>query len=370
MICKHCKNTINDNSIFCQYCGEKVTRAKRSSKETVSIPKPTVTPSGRFRGQLMYQNKRYFIIEDTEAAYYARGTAIKTGLIKEEKQTPKGTRLIDVIIKFITENEAVLSPTTVDSYYKITRVNFIGYMDMDVSKIPWQAMISNESRLKAPKTVRCAWGLVRTSLDYSKLSIPRVKLPKSCTNERDFLNYEQIQVFIKAINGNPYECVFLLALHSMRDSEIKGLAQGSINNGFIKVKGARVMTSKGLVYKKTNKTDKSKRDIPIMIDRLTEIVDDQTFPISKNNSVINRNLKKICRENGLPEITLHCLRHSFASLAYHLKWSVKTTMRIGGWSTPDIVNRIYTHLANQDLNDDIIRMKDFFKEESAQKQTK
>ena len=215
MICKHCKNTINDNSIFCQYCGEKVTRAKRSSKETVSIPKPTVTPSGRFRGQLMYQNKRYFIIEDTEAAYYARGTAIKTGLIKEEKQTPKGTRLIDVIIKFITENEAVLSPTTVDSYYKITRVNFIGYMDMDVSKIPWQAMISNESRLKAPKTVRCAWGLVRTSLDYSKLSIPRVKLPKSCTNERDFLNYEQIQVFIKAINGNPYECVFLLALHAL-----------------------------------------------------------------------------------------------------------------------------------------------------------
>lgn len=47
-------------------------------------------------------------------------------------------------------------------------------------------------------------------------------------------------------------------------------------------------------------------------------------------------------------------------MAYHLKWSEKTTMRIGGWSTPDVVNRIYTHLAEQDLNDDIRRMKEFY----------
>jgi integrase len=57
---------------------------------------------------------------------------------------------------------------------------------------------------------------------------------------------------------------------------------------------------------------------------------------------------------------VHGLRHSFASLAYHLKWSEATTMREGGWANTDTVHRIYTHLAAQDANDDIKRMQNFY----------
>ena len=35
-------------------------------------------------------------------------------------------------------------------------------------------------------------------------------------------------------------------------------------------------------------------------------------------------------------------------------------MREGGWSNPDTVHRIYTHLASQDANADIKRMQDFY----------
>jgi hypothetical protein len=35
-------------------------------------------------------------------------------------------------------------------------------------------------------------------------------------------------------------------------------------------------------------------------------------------------------------------------------------MREGGWANTDTVHRIYTHLAAQDANDDIKRMKDFY----------
>ena len=41
---------------------------------------------------------------------------------------------------------------------------------------------------------------------------------------------------------------------------------------------------------------------------------------------------RICRKNGLPEIGVHGLRHSFVSLAYHLGWSELTTMQIAGYS--------------------------------------
>ena len=36
-------------------------------------------------------------------------------------------------------------------------------------------------------------------------------------------------------------------------------------------------------------------------------------------------------------------------------------MREGGWSNSKTVHEIYTHLAQQDANADIERMKDFFK---------
>ena len=66
----------------------------------------------------------------------------------------------------------------------------------------------------------------------------------------------------------------------------------------------------------------------------------------------------------LPVISLHCLRHSFASLAYHLKWGILTTMKLGGWSTPDCVQKIYTHLSSREENDDIKTMKEFFNPEN------
>ena len=71
-------------------------------------------------------------------------------------------------------------------------------------------------------------------------------------------------------------------------------------------------------------------------------------------------INKLCEKNGLPQVGVHGLRHSFASLAYHLGWSELTTMREGGWSNPDTVHRIYTHLAAQDANADIDRMKKFY----------
>ena len=363
MVCKYCKRTIKDDSIFCQYCGEKIVASKRSKNKSVHVPKPKLTPNGRYQGQLMCHGQRQYIIEDTEAAYYAVAKAFKSGVLKMEKKRPQLSPdiiLHDVVTKYIHDNEPVFSPSTASGYRKIARVNFHEYMDMDVKKIPWQTMISEEALRLSPKTVICAWGLVRASLKYAGLPIPEVRLPKKNTKERPFLNYEQIQTFQKAIKGHPYELIYLLALHSMRDSEIKGLSCDSLKNDIISVSGSRVMTDTGLQYKETNKTDKSKRNIPVMIDRVVELYKKQRFPITTNNSVLNRNLKSICEENGLPEITLHCLRHSFASLAYHLKWSEKTTMRIGGWSTPDVVNRIYTHLAEQDLNDDIRRMKEFY----------
>ena len=54
------------------------------------------------------------------------------------------------------------------------------------------------------------------------------------------------------------------------------------------------------------------------------------------------------------------LRHSFASLAYHLGWPEMQTMVVGGWSNYETVHKIYTHLAARDTNDAVDKMVKFF----------
>ena len=116
------------------------------------------------------------------------------------------------------------------------------------------------------------------------------------------------------------------------------------------------------VFKEANKTSKSRRDVPVMISRLTELWPEEGQPLSfQKHSAANSMLQDVCEKAGLPVLTMHELRHSFASLALHLKWDIMTTCDVGGWSDPSTVQNIYTHLSKKDKNANIKRMQAFYK---------
>ncbi len=69
-----------------------------------------------------------------------------------------------------------------------------------------------------------------------------------------------------------------------------------------------------------------------------------TVPPDRLRETINR----ICRKNGLPEVGIHGLRHSFASLGYHLGIPAKAMQQAGGWSDDHTMLKIYTHIAQSD----------------------
>lgn len=351
MNCKYCKKEIEPDSVFCRFCGERVQRAKRKPKEEVTVPRPTVTPSGRYRGRVMVHGSRVWITEDTEAAYYVRAKAVKAGMLKEAVE-PRDT-LQELIRRFIDDNEAVLSPSTVPAYRSYARNAFQAYMGMKAASIPWQRAVSEEAGRVAAKTLENEWRLVTAALRYAKITPPDVNLPRAVKQERAFLDFEQIEVFIGAIRGDPCELAYLLALHSLRLSEILALREITDQ---IRVRGAMVRGEAGYVVKELNKTDLSRRDVPVMIPRVREL----PLPVTQRDTTLNRHLARICADAGLPVVTLHGLRHSFASLAYHLRWTEKTTMRLGGWSTPDVVHEIYTHLAQQDVDEDVERMRAYY----------
>ena len=73
------------------------------------------------------------------------------------------------------------------------------------------------------------------------------------------------------------------------------------------------------------------------------------YVVTLNGSWIYTQINEICEANGLPKVGNHGLRHSFASLAYHLQIPEKIAMEIGGWADDGTMRKIYTHLSQKDI---------------------
>lgn len=369
MKCKACKRVIDDDSIYCKFCGERQIREKRKKKSSVSVPEPHQLPSGMWNVYLRKEGQS--VTESTKERCRAKAAAIRAGFVETEaKRKSAGITVGAAIDKYITDNANILSPSTLKSYKSYRKHRFQSIMDADISvKQDWQSVINAEAGEVSAKTVANAWRLITAALNANDVEITRVKLPKKARADRPWLDYDEITKFLSAIRDKPGELGALLALHSLRRSEIADLTKSDIDfkSGTVHVSGAMVYAPDGnLVHKDTNKTDKSQRTVPIVIPRLTELL--QAAPdgplLDCTPSNLYERINRVCASAGLPEVGVHGLRHSFASLAYHLGWSEASTMQMGGWSNSKVVHEIYTHLSQKDHNKDIKKMQRFYKSRS------
>ena len=359
MKCKRCRREITENSLYCSWCG-----AKQITDGLVNVPKPKRQASGEYVGRVMVDGVRERIKATTEAEYYRRARAIKLKLV-DLKNEPSNFTLDDVIKGYIEKNEPVFSPSTVRGYETIRR-QLQKFTSDKVKSIDWQDLVNQLSAKFAPKTVKNQYGLIVAALKAKKITPPDVKLPQTVKSERPFLEPNDIKLFVSAIRGKRIELTALLALHSLRESEILALTKDSVKDGIIHVKGAVVPNKENqLVRKQTNKTTDSAREIPIFIPRLAELWGQlETDPQFPHPSEIRRQLLRVCRRNALPDVTCHGLRHSFCSLAMgEMGWDIKTTQRIGGWASPSVPTQVYTHLCTNRYEDDVKRMENFYKEQ-------
>ena len=359
MRCKKCKREIPDNSIFCNWCGHK----QLTASDDVRIPVPR-RKGNQWFNQITVDGERVYISAFSEEDYYAKARAAKTQQIEIKKDPTKST-LGRVIDKYIEANDAVLSPSTLKAYKSYRKTRFQSYMEKSVGKIDYQRMVNAEAKEVKPKTLANAWRLVTASLRNADMEIPKVNLPKIPKSERPWLDYEQIKTFLDAIHGDDCEVAALLALNGLRRSELLHLTDEDIDTekGIIRVRGASVYNDKGqFVDKDTNKNATSTRTVHIVIPRLLELLQDRQGKIvtTKPNTTYVQ-VNRICRDVGLPEIGVHGLRHSYASLGWHLRIDPLVIQREGGWANFDTVNKVYTHLAEQDAQDDVISMREFFK---------
>ena len=356
MKCRNCRRVIETNSIFCNWCG-----AKQLKEEAeISVPRPRQLKSGSYSAQIMVAGKRVTVTEDTETKYYAKARSVKAGLI-ELRNRPVRYTLDELLSRYIQDNDNILSPATIRGYEAIRKHRFVSYSGIYIDSIDWQKMLNEEARIISEKTLKNAWSLVSAALSSQSIPVPDVNLPMVPKHELPWLDYLQIQVLLAGVRGSRLECPVILALHSLRLSELMALHSTDISSDTIHVHGAMVYDRHGcLIEKETNKTDSSARDIPILIPRLLEILPTGKLVDYHLNS-LHKGINSKCRMLGLPEAGVHGLRRSFASLAYHLGWNERTIMAIGGWSNLATVHNIYVKLAQDDVNEDVKKMRNYYR---------
>lgn len=324
-------------------------------------PKAKKTPSGMWRCQYTKDGKRHSVTRPTQ--YEAeRDAKLLAGA-----DIPDLT-LTEAIDRYILERQNILSPSTIAGYRVIQRNRFQSVMDKPITaRIRWQQVINDEVPELSPKTIYNSWGLISSVLKSNNIPVPQVKLPQQIREEHEFFQPDEIKKFLKLIEGHENEAHFLLCLHGLRKSEMLAVTDSDIKDGYIYVRGSIVKSEANTyVSREANKNETSRRMVPIFIDRL------KTLPLELTCApdTIGDRFQRLCRENGLPEIGLHGLRHSFVSLCYYRKISLMVTMKFGGYANPTICQKIYTHLADLELRESEKKLKSFLSPKKSAKKVR
>lgn len=325
----------------------------------MKVPEPKKLPSGSWRVRLQLGGEVISITRPTATACKAEARTMKSDFLAGRIRSTVPAR--DLTLKkiqedYIAQNRAVLSPSTVRVYEIFAKQRWPKWRDRPLKDIDWQRMINDEMALDMkPKTVRNAWGLVTASMKAAGLPVPQVKLAAVPVNEIDFLQPEEILAFCSEVKGRNYEIAALLLLHGLRLSECTGLTWDSVDDarGIIRVHGALVRGPEGTTRKDTNKNRTSARDVPIMIPQLAGALTagrpeggGAGQPVAAQHpSVLLEDVKRASLRAVGREITCHGLRHSFASLCYHLGVNERQLMAWGGWADYSTMHRIYIRLA-------------------------
>ena len=198
----------------------------------------------------------------------------------------------------------------------------------------------------------------------------RVEAPAKEAPKHTFYTTEQLRMLFRAVRGVPLEPAVKLAGYlGLRRSEICGLKWENVDleNGTIAICAART-TVGGVTINKEPKTNSSVRTLGIAgLSDLEEMLrsmkagqeerrrlkpryNPEGFVLVHSNGqpyspdYVSGWFTKFVQENGLPYLTLHGLRHSFASAANELHIPMFKISKALGHSNTSVTSQVYTHL--------------------------
>ena len=221
-----------------------------------------------------------------------------------------------------------------------------------------------------------------------------VVLPRKQPKHIRVLNEDEQTKLIAALKDNYIGRGLLFALYTgMRRGEVLALKWSdydknektiSITKALSRVRTYNKDGNKTMLTVTTPKTDTSIRTVPL-IDKAVELLaehkrkqerymelvgdyytdNDLIFSSSRGDYLdpgnFNRKLNKTVKKIGIPRISPHVLRHSFATRGLEAEVSLKAMQELLGHSSITVTGDIYTHILKEQKRKEISKLNDVFK---------
>ena len=332
---------------------------------------------------------------------YPTLTAARTGLRdflahrEQERQTPRHQLTLSDWLEYWMDT--IVRPnraeTTVYAYQKIID-NHLGPAlgDTPLLKLTpkdiqqYYIQVQRENGLSS-NTMRRHHDLLssalRTAVRQDMLLVSpmdRVEPPRSKLYEADFYNPEELKRLYNLLKGRWLELpVKLAGSLGLRREEICGLKWENVSfqRRVVYIREARTAFGATVVQKETkNRASVRTLYIPDDVYQLLAreqarqekegcgstghvVLDQKGLPYSPN--ALSLAFTRFVRKNSLPRVTLHGLRHSFATIASFQGVSLFDIGKALGHSTPATTGRIYTHLIDRTHEETLMRVSDALK---------
>ena len=215
--------------------------------------------------------------------------------------------------------------------------------------------------------------------------IDKVEPPRAKQKEASYYRPEELKRLYTLVEGHPLElCVKLAGSLGMRREEICGLKWECVDlqRQLLSIREARTAYGATVVQKETkNRSSVRTLFLPDDLARLLHmeqarqadwlrqgklkepsqfvVLNYQGVPYSPN--ALSVAFTRFVRNNDLPRVTLHGLRHSFATVASFQGVPLFDIGKALGHATPATTGKIYTHLVDQTHEDTLLKVSDALK---------
>ena len=240
-------------------------------------------------------------------------------------------------------------------------------------------LFASEEITLASRTILHHYRVISTILQsavYNEVIVnnpcKRIKAPKVELTEAHYLDEKQAEVLLNTVMEkavHPFDMIVILLLHTgMRRGECCGLNWDDVDfdNCTINIQRSLLYLPEKGVFENDTKTYSSRRVIKVgqdIIDMLESFrkwqdseavrlkdkwIDSGKIFTAWNGKPINPGtvtswFHKFVQDNGLPQISIHGLRHTNASIMISSGVPITTTAKRLGHSTSATTSRVYAH---------------------------
>lgn len=256
--------------------------------------------------------------------------------------------------------------------YGIAKKPIIAYFNgakaKDVQLLDVERFIASEAKIRSPKTIKNEISLLSSAY---KQAIRRgmlkenpceyATIPRQVKPKIDILTNDEIRLFLAALDSAPldFKVMCELALFcGLRKSEILGLYSDDVGDTVTISKVRHHIDGKDIIQPPKTQTSNRTLAVPgFILDDIKLLHEEQKSRPGECEYLIrnkwgeppgaawcDKQMQKLIKENNLTHITMHGLRHTYASMLIKEGVPISEVSAQLGHASVDITLRVYTHL--------------------------